>query len=170
MYLLVMLMKVPQIVAECSITVLIYYIVRKETDLRMGILASLLFMINPFTFFLTAVWGAPESLVAVFALASIYSTYKGRHILAALLLGASLMAKPYTIVFLIPIILFAYPDLRFPKTLFLLLVTSLSAFLMSSQFRDSFMEGGNMVFPELLGDRQIYMQYFRLSILSCSIN
>lgn len=126
-YLLVMFMKIPQIAAECGIAVLIYCIVRKETDLRLGVLAALLFLINPFTFFLTALWGAPESLVAVFALASLYAAYRSRHFVAAWLLGISLIVKPYTVVFLIPLILFSYPGLKFPRILFLPLITALSA-------------------------------------------
>jgi len=131
-YLLVMFMKIPQIVAEISIAVLVYYIVRKETNLRLGALAALLFLVNPFTFFLTAVWGAPESLVAVFVLASLYATYRSRPFLAAFLLGASLMVKPYAIVFLIPIILFSYRDLKFPRTLLLPLITAFSAAIIAS--------------------------------------
>jgi len=131
-YLLVMFMKIPQIVAEVSIAILVYYIVRKETNLRLGALAALLFLVNPFTFFLTAVWGAPESMVMVFVLASIYATYRSRPLLAAFLLGVSLMVKPYTIVFLIPIVLFCYRDLKFPRTLLLPLITAFSATIIAS--------------------------------------
>jgi len=131
-YLLVMFMKIPQIVAEVSIAVLVYYMVRKETNLRLGALAALLFLVNPFTFFLTAVWGAPESLVMIFVLASLYATYRSRPFIGAFLLGVSLMVKPYTIVFLIPIVLFCYRDLRSPRTLLLPLITAFSAAITAS--------------------------------------
>ncbi|MFQ6095403.1 MAG: hypothetical protein ACE5NN_04605, partial [Candidatus Bathyarchaeia archaeon] len=131
-YLLVLLMKLPQIIAECGIAVLVYYIVRKETDLRLGAFAAIAFLINPITFFLTAVWGAPESLVAILVIASVYAAYKSMNFLAALLLGVSLIVKPYSIVVLIPLLLFSYADLKFFKTLALPLVTAVSAVITAS--------------------------------------
>jgi Gpi18-like mannosyltransferase len=56
-YLLVMFMKVPQIIAECLIAFLIYFIEKEERSSNVGILAALIFLFNPFTFFLTAIWG-----------------------------------------------------------------------------------------------------------------
>ncbi|MCX8170577.1 MAG: glycosyltransferase family 39 protein [Candidatus Bathyarchaeota archaeon] len=131
-YLLVMFMKVPQIVAECLISLLIYFVVREERSPNMGILAALIFLFTPFTFFLTAVWGAPESIVSLFVVASIYMVYKGSYLLAYCLLGASLMVKPYTIVFLPPIILFTYPNIGARKTLLKLLFFILSSFFVAS--------------------------------------
>jgi len=80
-------MKIPQITAECLIALVIYLVIRKESSsIYASTFASSLFLFNPFVFFLTAVWGAPESIVALFIIASLYMIYQGRYFLGALLL------------------------------------------------------------------------------------
>ncbi|MEM1581398.1 MAG: hypothetical protein ABIM44_05120 [candidate division WOR-3 bacterium] len=130
-YLLVMFMKVPQIIAECLISLLIFIVVEEERS-NEGVLAALIFSFNPFTFFLTAVWGAPESIASLFVIASIYMIYKSKYILAYCFLGFSLMVKPYTIVFLLPLILFSYPSIGTRKTILQLIFFALSALLVAS--------------------------------------
>ncbi len=98
----------------------------------MGILAALMFSFNPFTFFLTAVWGAPESIVSLFVTASMFMLYKGKYFAASCLLGFSLMVKPYTIIFLLPIILFSYPALGIRKILLQSFLFALSALFVAS--------------------------------------
>jgi len=131
-YLLVMFMKIPQIIAECSISLLIYFLVKRERSSNMGAFAALIFLLTPFTFLLTAVWGAPESIVSLFVTASMYMIYKENYLLASCLLGASLMVKPYTIVFLPIIILFSYPHIGARKTFLQFMLFVLSAFFVAS--------------------------------------
>lgn len=131
-YLLVMFMKVPQIVAECLISLIIYLVVKRERLSNIGIFSALIFLFTPFTFFLTAVWGAPESIVSLFVIGSMYMVYKGNYLLASCLLGASLMVKPYTIVFLPIIILFSYPHIGARKTLLQSILFVFSAFFIAS--------------------------------------
>jgi hypothetical protein len=131
-YLLVMFMKVPQIIAECLIAFLIYFIEKEERSSNVGILAALIFLFNPFTFFLTAIWGAPESIVSLFVIASMLMVYKGRYFIASCLLGVSLMVKPYTVVFLLPMILFSYPALGVRRTLLQPILFALSSLFVAS--------------------------------------
>lgn len=115
-YLLVLSMKLPQIVAECLLVSLICYIVSEKTGIKRGILAAAMFSANPLCFFFTAIFGIPDPLVALFAVSSLYCVTKGRFFTASCLLGVSLAVKPYSLIFMLPLLLFALRDFSPLKT------------------------------------------------------
>lgn len=101
-----LLMKFPTILADIGIGLFIYKVVYQITkNFNKSVIATSLFIFNPVTIFISAVWGQTEGLISLFGLASFYLLYKKKFWLSAPLLFISLYTKP-TWAVLIPLYLF----------------------------------------------------------------
>ena len=103
-----MLLKIPSILADLGISVLIFAMIRKITsDMRKAFFGMLLYLFNPVTIFLSSVWGQTESLVAFFGLSAFILLVYGNIWLSLPLMFISLFIKP-TWMLLVPLFLFLF--------------------------------------------------------------
>lgn len=95
------LLKLPSILADLGIGLLVYKMVKDLTGKEnKAIWAFALFFLNPLTIFLAGVWGQTESFIAFFGLASFYLLSKEKYWASVPLLFVSLFLKPTWVVFL----------------------------------------------------------------------
>ncbi|MEM1990211.1 MAG: hypothetical protein QW782_06220, partial [Candidatus Bathyarchaeia archaeon] len=118
-YLLVLLIKLPMIASESIITVLIFYLVSRRRNTINGILAAGMYAAEPFCFFTEGIGAYAEGMTPLFGILSLYMVTRRRYYEAALFFGLAMMVKPTAFVYLFPIIIFMYEDikLRFVKAL-----------------------------------------------------
>ncbi len=69
-------------------------------------LLSLLFLLNPLTIFISAVWGMFDSIAVLFTLTSFYLLLKGRIMVSGFFLGLGAAAKIFPIFLLIPLAIY----------------------------------------------------------------
>lgn len=103
-----LLLKFPGILADIGLTVLIYKIVFITTrSLKRSVGASLFYLFNPVSVFLSGIWGQSDSLVAFFGILSFYTLFLGKTWISLPLLFTSFYIKPNWGLF-IPVYLFIF--------------------------------------------------------------
>ncbi len=68
-----LLVKVPGILADLAIGALLYALVLRFAGKAFGLLAAALYLLNPATIFISAIWGQVDAVAAFFALLAIYA-------------------------------------------------------------------------------------------------
>lgn len=86
---------------------LIFLIGKKYGKQRTGLLAGVIYSLNPAVFFNSSIWGQFDSIPATMLLAVIYCFNLRKSITAAILFGAAMLTKPQSVV-LAPIVLILY--------------------------------------------------------------
>ena len=100
------LLKLPSILADLGISVVIYKLILNLTKVRKrAFIGFLVYLFNPVTIFLSSVWGQSESLVSFFGLLSFILLYYKKTWVSIPLFFVSLYLKPTWVVF-IPLYLF----------------------------------------------------------------
>jgi Gpi18-like mannosyltransferase len=90
------LVKLPIIVSDVVIGVLIYLLVgRWLHNMKRGLLACALWLFNPHGINIGSMWGMNDSLCVVFIIASIYLLSRNRLLLSASTLGLAIATKQY---------------------------------------------------------------------------
>ena len=106
-----MLLKLPSILADLALSILVYKVVFNITkNSKKALCGFLLYLFNPITIFLSSVWGQTDSLIAVFSILSFILLINKKYWLSIPLLFISLYIKPNWSIFL-------------PLYLYLLIVT-----------------------------------------------
>ncbi|PUA31740.1 MAG: hypothetical protein B9J98_05315 [Candidatus Terraquivivens tikiterensis] len=99
--------KLPMMISDVLIGLVLYkLVVLLKKDERLATKASALWVLNPLPLFISAVWGMFDSVAALFGLASIYSMFKGRCKLSAILLGTGAAVKIFPALLALPILLY----------------------------------------------------------------
>ena len=100
------LLKLPGILADLGISLLIYkFILEISKKTKPALYGLLFYLFNPVSIFLSSVWGQTDSLIALLGLLSFYALYRGKIVLSLPLLFSSLYIKPNWGVF-IPLYIF----------------------------------------------------------------
>lgn len=109
------LLKLPAVVADIALGWLIYKIIRavktprfallRSKNFARSLLVASLFLFNPFTFFLSSIWGQIDSFFSLILFLSVYLLIKKKELLTFIFLGVAFLIKPQTILFL-PLMLF----------------------------------------------------------------
>jgi len=108
------LLQLPSILADMGIAYLIYKIIEQRTENReqrgknknqkirekMGILGATLFLINPATWYNSAVWGQYDSVINFLVLLSFYLVFKKKLMWAIFAFSLSLFTKLSLVIFL----------------------------------------------------------------------
>ncbi len=120
-----LLVKVPGILADLGIGALLYAVVARLGGKALGLLAAVLYVLNPATIFISAVWGQVDAVAGFFALLAIYALLRSGDeergtmrwsILAWTAFSYSLLIKPQAAV-LIPLLLaYAFVGTRWRAT------------------------------------------------------
>lgn len=96
--------KIPGIVADCGIGILIYLCLVPYIHKRFSILASTLFLFNPIVIYNSSIWGQTDALTNIFLMAAITTLLYKKNFLAVLFLFTSLLIK-LSLLPLIPVLL-----------------------------------------------------------------
>ncbi len=119
------LVKIPGIVADLAIGALLYALVTRFAGKAFGLLAAALYVLNPATIFISAVWGQVDAVAAFFALLAIYSILRSGDdesgtlrwsLLAWTAFSFSLLVKPQAAVLAPLLIAYAFVGTRWRAT------------------------------------------------------
>jgi len=92
------LAKLPMTVSDIVVAALAQrYVLAVTRDERKSTLAGILWLLNPHVFFISSIWGMPDSVCVMFLLLSIYLILTRRTTLAGLSYGLSVMTKHYSL-------------------------------------------------------------------------
>lgn len=95
-------LRIPSMLADLAITMLIYKIVTTFTSLKKGILSANLFLFNPVAIYNSSFWGQMDSLNNLFFLVALFCLFKKRYIFSILAMFLSLYIK-LSLLFVLPI-------------------------------------------------------------------
>ena len=120
-----LMVKVPGILADLAIGAVLYALVGRFAGKAFGLLAAALYVLNPATIFISAVWGQVDAVAAFFALLSIYAILRSGDdesgtlrwsLLAWTAFSFSLLVKPQAAVLAPLLIAFAFVGTRWRAT------------------------------------------------------
>jgi hypothetical protein len=101
--------KVPFLISDVLVTLLLYKIVKELTkSKRAAETAALLWFLNPFVIWISAVWGMWDTLPVLFSLAALYLVSKKRFAFSAVCLSLGVALKLYPALFLLPLAFYLY--------------------------------------------------------------
>jgi hypothetical protein len=98
-----LLLKLPNILANIGIALIIS---KFTNDSKQKNAILLMWIFNPFTIYISAVWGLADALCTFFASLSVYLLLKKRNLVSSLLLALAIATKFYPIFFLIPFLMY----------------------------------------------------------------
>ncbi len=105
------LIKIPLILSDVILGILLFYYVRREVGSRKALLYSTLLLLHPHMLFISAMWGMNDSICAMFLFSSIFLLRDGNIWKSAVLMGLALLVKQYAafpLVFILALILKKY--------------------------------------------------------------
>jgi dolichyl-phosphate-mannose-protein mannosyltransferase len=120
-------MKLPAVLADMGIGILIYYFLRKQKR-QLALLGSVLFLFNPAVFYLSGLWGQIESLVVFFLFLSFILLLEKKSLWGIVAFLLSLMVKPSALIFL-PVVLILFLRNKVDFRLFLKTLVSVLALI-----------------------------------------
>ena len=125
-----LLLKLPSILFDLGISVLVYRIIYKVTqNYKRAIYGFIFYLFNPLTIFLTSVWGQNDAVAIFLGMFSIYLLFSKRISVSIWLLFLSVYTKPTFIIFA-PIYLVIFLKLKPQfKNIFLGVIFSAFSFL-----------------------------------------
>jgi Gpi18-like mannosyltransferase len=111
------LIKLPILVSDTLATFLLFKIVNKLTGKKgLAEKAAILWFLNPFLIWISAVWGMWDSMAAMFSLLSLYFLINKKVELSAVSLVMGVFSKLYPAMFLLPITFYfirSNPEIKF---------------------------------------------------------
>ncbi|MBI2314891.1 glycosyltransferase family 39 protein [Candidatus Daviesbacteria bacterium] len=91
------LLKMPAIICDLIIGILIYQEVRKKVSLILALLALSLIVFNPAILFNSSIWGQIDSVLALFLLITLIALKDNHLILSSIMFGVAFLIKPQAI-------------------------------------------------------------------------
>ena len=116
------LIKLPAILADLGVGAILYALVRRFAGVGLALGAAALYLLNPATIYVSALWGQVDSISGGLALLAIYALLRSEDeapqtrahmawiVLAWLAFGSSLLIKPQAAVLLPLLVAFAFVD------------------------------------------------------------
>lgn len=98
------LLKIPAILSELAIGLIIYKEIKKRLDRKRGLIFSSLILFNPALIFNSSVWGQVDAVLTLFLILVYLSLNNQKIILSSMLLAISFLVKPQTVA-VFPVIL-----------------------------------------------------------------
>jgi len=98
-----MIIKMPLIISDILVALLLMKIVNKLTEKRIAHKIALLWLLNPYVIFISSIWGMFDSLPALFTLLAVWLFLKNKYDKSALTFGIASLFKIYPIV-LVPLL------------------------------------------------------------------
>ncbi len=128
----VFLIKLPIILADIIVGYLIYRVgVLAGLGEDRSLKASLIWIFNPITFFMSSVWGMFDSISVLFMLLGIYQLIQGKYVNSGILFGIGASVKIFPALIIPPAIIYLYSIRRISvrKAVLNLVIPSLAAFI-----------------------------------------
>jgi Gpi18-like mannosyltransferase len=124
-------MKLPAILSDLALGMLIY-LAGLRFNKKAAILSTAIFLLVPFSWYISAVWGQVESFLTILGALAFIMLHKRWFVLASLLFFISIYTKPLFVIFL-PFFIFVYL-LKRPSVLSVILsaIAVLTAFLVTT--------------------------------------
>ena len=133
-YLYVVLVKLPAILSDIGIALLIFKLLPKKYA-KFG---SVLFLFNPVVWYNSAVWGQTDATINFFALLSFYLLFTKKFSLSVLSFAISLYIKLSLIIFTPIYIIFFFKNYDFKKLAKPVIITSIIIFLTTLPFLNKY--------------------------------
>ena len=118
------LVKIPMLISDIAISVVLYKMISKHYEVDMGEKAAMLFYLNPAVIWISSAWGQYDTIPALFTILSLYLILEKKFISSSLSLLIATLYKVYPIALLIPASIYL-----FKKESKRNLITYLSVFL-----------------------------------------
>ncbi len=126
------LLKLPLIISDSIVTVLLFKIVRsKWQNEKAAVLVAALWFFNPIVIWVSSGWGMFDSLPTLFTVLSLYFVLNGKYSYSFLSLLLSTLLKFYAIVIFIPLLVIVWKKAGPRAALVSLIPTAAIAFLAS---------------------------------------
>lgn len=146
-----LILKLPAILAEVFLAILVYKSVLKITSQKIAFLAAIFIIFNPALIFNSAVWGQIDSLLALFLLLSIYFLDIKKLIIASCLWGLAFLIKPQAMA-LAPVFGLYNKSFSINKFLKLIIPALLIILSLSLPFFNNNFLGIFQLFSKMVGD------------------
>ncbi len=92
-YLFHIMMRVPSVISDILMGVLLFLLIRKEVGYKRGVLAASLIWFNPLVIYNSTIWGQMDSITNFFFILALYLAYKKKYIFSILSFTASVYIK-----------------------------------------------------------------------------
>lgn len=99
-------MKLVAILADLGIGLIIFLVAQRK-NINWGILLSIIYLLSPFSWYISSLWGQYDQLSALFLILSLILLLKRRLIISPLILFISIQLKPTSLIF-IPLFIWIY--------------------------------------------------------------
>jgi len=127
--------KIPIILSDIAIALLLYELVSKRYGKNVGEKTALLFYLNPAVLWISSAWGQYDSIPALFTVLSTYLLIEKRVVQSSLSLLAAVLFKIYPVAFIVPVSICLYKKEPVKNLLkFLLFFTVSVAFFLFSNW------------------------------------
>jgi len=177
------IVKVPFLLSDIIVTFLLYRLVVEITGKKaFAEKAALLWFLNPFLIWVSAVWGMWDTLPVLFSLSALYFLVKNRVKFSGFFLGLGVAAKLYPLLFLVPFTIYIFKhnskNERWQKSKkFYLTFIGISLLLflpyfgfVANFFNSYFLPGGsgssNIGFDPVLNPLGFGLTYWSISLLN----
>ncbi|MDO8573214.1 MAG: glycosyltransferase family 39 protein [Candidatus Daviesbacteria bacterium] len=128
------LLKMPAIISELIIGLLIYKEIRKYISKKWVILAFVLILFNPALIFNSSIWGQIDSVLTLLLLITIILLKRNSFIFCSIFFGLALLVKPQAIALIPVFILFLIKNPKFSNLLKITIPGFLIIFILSFPF------------------------------------
>ncbi|HDD40395.1 MAG TPA: DUF2029 domain-containing protein, partial [Nitrososphaeria archaeon] len=103
----VFLIKLPIIVSDILVAILLYRLARKlGFDEKQSLLAMGIWLFNPITYFISAIWGMFDSIAVFFALLGVYYILEEKYVKAGIAIGLGTAVKIIPALILLPALVY----------------------------------------------------------------
>lgn len=100
--------KLPAILSDVAVAVLIYLILKKISSVKLGLITALLYLLNPVALVNSTFWGQIEGVMMFFLLLSVYFLLSKNITFSAIALGAAQTIKPVALIAIPLILIYIY--------------------------------------------------------------
>lgn len=104
---MLLLIKLPPIIADIVCTLFIYKIARKKIGAEISLALALLYALNPAVIINSASWGQVDGFFTMFILLVVYYAFKERLIKASIIFTLAVLIKPQALI-ITPVLIFAF--------------------------------------------------------------
>lgn len=125
---MLVLIKLPAILADVAATYFIYTISRKHSNANGALLIALLYGLNPAVIINSAIWGQVDGFYTLFIAAMTYYAFEGKLVKASLIFVIAVLVKPQALIFT-PVLLYAFIKAKSLRTLLISGMSSLALFV-----------------------------------------
>lgn len=140
--LFLLLIKIPYILADLGIGMLIFLIVKKLINsaynklyrLKLSLIAPLLYLFNPVAIYNSAIWGQTDSLGTFFALFAMYLAMLDKIAISSVVLSLAFFLKVQTNIFILLTFLYIFIRFGISKTIKAIAITTLSSLVLNTPY------------------------------------